>query len=73
MKFETNDIASAAFLLLKGFKLESAIDDGKKYVFIFDDPNSLAQLTCIQYINSECSAFDNHMRGLRSVLRSRKK
>ena len=73
MKFETSDIATAAFLLLKDFKLNSAGNLSGKYMFVFEDPDGLAQSACLEFINSDCSKFDNHLRGLRSLLRSAKK
>ena len=73
MKFETSDIATAAFLLMKGFKIEKASNLSGKYLFVFEDPESKAQSVCLEFINSDCSKFDNHLRGLRSLLRSSKK
>ena len=73
MKFETNDIATAAFLLMKGFILSDAGVQSGKYFFHFEDPESKAKIACIEFINSDCSKFDNHLRGLRSLLRAGKK
>ena len=73
MSFETSDIATAAYLLMKGFKLKSAENLPGKYSFVFEDPDSKAKLACIEFLNSDCSKFDNHLRALRGILRAGKK
>lgn len=72
MKFETPDIATAAFLLMRGLKLVSATNKTGKYNFVFEDPQNQALSICLEFINSECSVFDNHMRTLRGILRDSK-
>lgn len=73
MKFETPDIATAAFLLMRGLKLVTASNNAGKYYFAFEDPDSKALSLCLEFINSECSVFDSHMRTLRGILRDAKK
>ena len=68
MKFETPDIATAAFLLMKGFKLVSADNISGKYCFIFEDDGS-ARLAVLEFVNSDCQKFDSYMRALRGMMR----
>ena len=70
--FTTPDIATAAYLLMKGFKLLSAEVLSGRYQIKFEDPDQNAQMCCIEYINYDCSRFDSCMRGLRSMLRDQK-
>ena len=72
-KFETADLALAAFLLMKDFKLLRAKNIAGKYSFIFTDKEELAESACIEFINSDCSVFDNYLRSLRNMLRDTKK
>ena len=71
MNYETPDLATAAFLLMKGYKLLQARKSAGRYQFIFDDPNNDAATSCIEFINSECSRFDSCLRNLRSMVRER--
>lgn len=72
MEFEISDIAVAAFLLMKGLKLNSAENRGGKYNFVFADPEKLASKFCLEYINSDCQQFDSYMRVLRTMVREKK-
>ena len=72
-KFITSDIAIAAFLLMRSYKLISATITSGVYNFVFSDPENTANSTCIEYINSECSTFDSNLRTLRGMLRDSKK
>ena len=66
----TNDIAVAAFLMLKGLSLKDAyINASGTYVFEIEDPENKAKILSIQFLNSECSQFDNQMRNLRKILK----
>ena len=70
--FETNDIALAAFLLLRGLVLDSCgIEPNGRYFFNFKDPSEKAADYAIEFLNSECSSFDNQMRNLRKILNRR--
>ena len=72
--YTTNDIGIAAFLMLKNLQLKScSIEDGGKYVFEFSDPSDLGTSLSIEYLNSECSKFDNQVKNLRKILNSLKK
>ena len=67
--FKTSDIAIAAFLLLKNFKLLQAnISPSGKYNFEFEDPNQEGNRFAIDFLNSDFSKFDNQMRNLRKIL-----
>ena len=71
--YKTNDIATAAYLLTKGLKIYHVdIDLTGKYIFEFEDNQGVAFQLSIEFINSECSKFDNQMRNLRNILKSRK-
>ena len=68
----THDIAVAAYLMMKGLHLKDAyINSRGTYVFEIEDPNGKAQQLSIQFLNSECSIFDNQMRNLRKILKVR--
>ena len=72
MNYETPDIATAAFLLMKGFKILKAGKVSGRYQFVFDDPQGTAQSVCLEFMNSECSRFDSCLRNLRSMVRENK-
>jgi len=66
--FITNDIAMAAYLFYRKLSLKSAIrDQGSKFKFCFDDPDSQAEQMTIDFINSESREFDSSMRSLKSL------
>mgnify|MGYP001170327340 FL=1 len=72
--FETNDIALAAFLLLRGLALDSCgVEPTGRYFFNFKDPGEKAPDYAIEFLNSECSSFDNQMRNLRKILNRKMK
>ena len=68
-KFVTSDIAHAAYLMLKGLKLLSATreTDGR-FKIEFDDSNKAAKSLVMEYVTSEFSAFDNHLKNLKKLL-----
>tara|TARA_Y100000593_G_C4262022_1_gene312716 strand:+ start:832 stop:1011 length:180 start_codon:yes stop_codon:yes gene_type:complete len=58
--------------MMKGLHLKDAyINSRGTYVFEIEDPNGKAQQLSIQFLNSECSIFDNQMRNLRKILKVR--
>ena len=72
MKYETSDLALAAFLLVKGFTLEDAfIASTGIYRFHFDDPDGKINQTAIQLINSDCARFDAQIKNLKRILRKK--
>ena len=71
--FRTHDIAIAAFLMMKGLSLQDAfINASGTYVFEFLDSEKEANKLSIEFLNSECSRFDNQMRNLRKILKARR-
>ena len=69
-KYQTNDIGIAAFLMLKKLRLEKAfVEYSGKYVFIFEDPNSVGDALSMDFLSSDFSIFDDKMRLLRKMIR----
>tara|TARA_Y100001963_G_scaffold160093_1_gene267760 strand:- start:11488 stop:11706 length:219 start_codon:yes stop_codon:yes gene_type:complete len=66
--YTTSDLSLAAFLMMKGYKLVSAGNPGRRFEFIFEDKNSSAHSHALEYVNSEFCKFDNHLRSLRKIL-----
>ncbi len=67
--YTTSDIAIAAYLMLKGFKLLSATrETSGKFRFEFEDPNKLAKGAAVEYIGSEFCVFDTHLKNLKKLL-----
>ena len=70
--YKTHDIAVTAFLMIKGLSLKDAyVNASGTYVFELEDPEDKARQLAIEFLNSECSRFDNQMRNLRKILKSR--
>ena len=68
--FCTSDIAIAAFLVTKGHKLIKADRDSRgQFFFNFKEEESI-QSDVISFLSSECFAYDNNMRMLRSLVKS---
>ena len=69
--FKISDISIAAFLLVKGNTITS-IDKNEKgqYFFEFIKTDSIEQES-LSFLTSECSRYDNQMRLLRSLLKSK--
>jgi len=67
--FKTNDLATAAFLIVRGCELSNAyVSDKKVFVFEFnDDPDKIRKIA-IEYINSECALFDAQVKNLKKIL-----
>jgi len=69
--YDTSDLALAAFLLMQGMNLLSAKRDSSgKFKFTFDDSDVRAQDLAVQFVNSDFSKFDNHVRNLRKLMYS---
>ena len=67
--FSTSDLATAAYLHMKGLKLIKANASGSgRFSFIFDDSSDTAESLAYEFINSECSKFDNHIRLLKKMI-----
>ncbi|MAG27577.1 hypothetical protein CMI47_18750 [Candidatus Pacearchaeota archaeon] len=67
-KHITSDLALAAFLVMRGLPLIDASRNQGKFEFIFNDANSEAVKLSIEFVNSEFSKFDNHVRTLKKIL-----
>ena len=69
--FETNDLGTAAFLMLKGCALHDAyVNDRKIFVFKFEGEEAKNRKLAIEYLNSECSRFDAQVKNLKKILNS---
>ena len=68
-KFETSDLAIAAYLMLYHFKLlECGRLPSGKFRFVFADPDKNAQQKSVEFLSSECSRFDAHLKNLKKML-----
>ncbi|MBK23547.1 MAG: hypothetical protein CME70_06030 [Halobacteriovorax sp.] len=67
--FVTSDIAIAAYLATHGFSLTECkrLPDGRFY-FEFDDADNKARAKSVEFVNSDCCKFDNHVRNLKKIL-----
>ena len=67
--FVTSDIAIAAYLATHGFSLIDCrrLPDGRFY-FEFDDSSGTARQKSVEFVNSDCCKFDNHIRNLKKIL-----
>ncbi len=67
--FVTSDIAIAAYLATHNFALIECkrLPDGRFY-FEFNDPDDKARLRSVEFVNSDCCKFDNHIRNLKKIL-----
>jgi len=69
--FKTNDLGTAAFLMLRGCILSNAyIDERKVFVFEFEGDKEKNRKIAIEYLNSECSKFDAQIKNLKKTLNS---
>jgi hypothetical protein len=70
--YETSDLAFAAYLLTKKFKLISAKKSLNKFEFVFEDKENIAETLSVEYLNSELYQFDNSIKVLKKLLYSKK-
>ena len=67
--YKTSDLSIAAYLMMKGLKLEDAYRTSSgQFMFKFDDSNNVAAKLAIEFTNSECAVYDNHVRNLKKIL-----
>lgn len=67
--FQTSDIGIAAFVMMKGLKLQQASKGHNgRFLFIFDDPKKLGLQYAVDYVNSESARFDANMKNLKNIL-----
>ena len=71
-KYITSDLPLAAYFSMKGLVLVKASkgEDGR-FRFEFDDPEDVADTLAVEYLNSECSKFDYHVRRIKKFLYSK--
>ena len=69
-QYRTSDLALAAFLVMRGLSLISAMRISGKFEFVFDDADQKGHMLSIDFVNSEFSKFDNHVRTLKKILYS---
>ena len=72
--FKTNDLGTAAFLMLKGCILHNAyVNEKKVFVFEFEGDEQKNRRTAIEYLNSDCAKFDAQIKNLKKILTSQYK
>jgi hypothetical protein len=72
LSYKTSDLSFAAYLSMKGLKLLKAkkSDDGR-FEFELSDPLDESNALLVEYLNSECNEFDNHIRKIKKFLYSK--
>ena len=71
-EYSTPDLSLAAYLLMKGMRLLSAEKTlSGKFNFSFSDPDSKAQKLAVDFLNSDFSDYDNHVRNLKKIIYSK--
>jgi hypothetical protein len=67
--YETSDLATAAYLHMQGLKLLKAeASHSGRFQFSFDNNDNNAESLAYEFINSDCSKFDNHVRLLKKMI-----
>ena len=67
--FKTSDLSIAAFVMMRGLKLLSASrGDRGQFMFTFSDPDDKGVSYAVEFTNSECAVYDNHVRNLKKLL-----
>ena len=67
--FETSDIGIAAYVMMRGLKLQKASRAHTgRFSFVFEDPKNLGSGYAVDYVNSESAKFDAHMKNLKNIL-----
>jgi len=68
MVYQTSELNVAAYLRLRGFalkKLDPRRDNPRRFVFVFDDPDSTALGVAKEFFNTPFAEYDNHVRTLK--------
>jgi len=67
-QYITSDLATAAYLLMKGVQLVSAsrLQSGK-FNFVFSDDGRCHQLA-IEFLGTEFCTYDSHLRNLKKLV-----
>ena len=68
--YTTNDLSIAAYLLMKGQKIQVAERSqvSGKFVFKFENKDKICEKLSIDFLSSECCAYDGFVRTLRGLL-----
>ena len=68
-RWETSDLGVAAYVHMKGLEiLGGRRDRNRRWVFRFKDPDRRARSIAMEYLNSECRAFDAAIRTLKKTI-----
>jgi len=68
-EYATSDLSLAAFLLMQGLQLKSAEKTSSgRFKFLFSDPDGKGKLLAMEFLNSDFSKYDNHVRNLKKVI-----
>ena len=71
-EYSTPDLSLAAYLLMRGMKLLSAEKTlSGKFNFSFSDPDDKAKNLAVDFLNSDFSDYDNHVRNLKKIIYSK--
>ena len=67
--FETSDIGIAAYVMMRGLRLQRASrGTGGRFSFVFVDPKGEGSKFAVDYVNSESAMFDANMKNLKNIL-----
>jgi hypothetical protein len=67
--YKTSDLAIAAYLMLREFKLQDASRTSSgRFLFVFEDPNDSAKATAVEFLSSDCCKFDTHIKNLKKII-----
>ena len=68
-EYSTSDLSLAAFLLMRGLQLKSAEKTSSgRFNFVCSDPDEKGKLLSLEFLNSDFSKYDNHVRNLKKVI-----
>lgn len=68
----TADLATAAYFLLKGKQLLSALkDEGGKFQFTFADEENTCRSLAIEFLATDFCKYDSHLRNLKKLLNTK--
>lgn len=67
--YNTSDLSIAAYLMMKGMTLQNAFRGSSgQFMFEFNDPDGKGVQLAIEFTNSDCAVYDNHVRNLKKIL-----
>lgn len=69
--FQTSILSEAAYLKMRGLRVLRCFKaSGGESVFEFEDQEEVAKSLTIEYLNSDFAIFDDHLRKMRSMIKS---